>query len=52
MNFSTTSHVSFVYNIYLVASVVVCVCFVCYYSHCCNSLYNYDSNYLVCYMLS
>ena len=30
MNFSTHSHVSFVYNIYLVASVVVCACFVCY----------------------
>ena len=26
---STASHVSFVYNICLVASVVVCVCFVC-----------------------
>ena len=34
MNFITASHVSFVYNIYLVASVVVCVCFVCYYNHC------------------
>ena len=29
MNFSTHSHVSFVYNIYLVASVVVCVCVLC-----------------------
>ena len=35
MNFSTASNVSFVYNIYLVASVIVCVCFVCYYNHCC-----------------
>ena len=34
MNFSTASHVSFVYNIYLVASVVVCVCVVCYYNQC------------------
>ena len=34
MNFSTASHVSFVHNIYLVASVVVCVCFVCYYNLC------------------
>ena len=30
MSFSTASRVSFVFIIFLVASVVVCVCFVCY----------------------
>ena len=30
MSFSTASCVSFVFIIFLVASVVVCVCFVCY----------------------
>ena len=39
MNFSTASHVSFVCNIYLVASTVVCVCFVCYYNLCFVSMY-------------
>ena len=44
MSFSTASRASFVFIIFLVASVVVCVCFVCYslacilYSllHCCT----------------
>ena len=55
MNFSTASHVSFVYNIYLVASVVVCVCFVCYYNHCYYYiLYNasksrYMWNFFICF---
>ena len=34
-----SSHVSIVCNVYLVASTVVCVCFVCYYNLCFVSMY-------------